>query len=52
MRIEISEEELQLIIQAMEHYSAYLESQQHPDSNVEELLTALKQSPRHYLPGR
>jgi hypothetical protein len=46
MRIEISEEELQIVIRAMEHYADYLESQFRPEKSVTDLLNALKKSPR------
>jgi predicted glycosyltransferase len=46
MRIEISEEELQIVIRAMEHYADYLEAQQRSEQGVTDLLKALKKSPR------
>ncbi len=42
VRIELDEDEIQRLIEAVDHYEAYLHSQQRDDTKFRELLTRLR----------
>lgn len=42
MKVDFTEDELQLLIRAVEHYDAYLLSQNRPEAAYAELLRSLK----------